>query len=232
MLYRYETHCHCSQCSLCGGSTSQEMVQSYYDAGYAGLVLTDHFIWGNTSVSRDLPWNERMNAYYGAYLEAKEYAKNLDFDVIFGIEHAYGDGKEMLIYGVDLDFLLKYPNMPSMSIDEVAEAVHSYGGLVIQAHPYRDRGYINMDVGPRIDLVDGFEVYNTCNGPGENEKAMEIAKENGLIFTSGSDNHASNSGLAGSAGIALPYRIKDEKELVSALKNNDHYIITEGKINK
>lgn len=47
MLYRYETHLHCSRCSACATSSSQEMVRAYRKAGYAGFVLTDHFIHGN-----------------------------------------------------------------------------------------------------------------------------------------------------------------------------------------
>ena len=104
MLYRYETHCHSAQCSACAHSLSQDLVRAYREAGYAGLVLTDHFIFGNTCVDRTLPWDARMKAYYQAYLDANAAAEELDFDVIFGIEHAYGDGKEVLIYGIDLPF--------------------------------------------------------------------------------------------------------------------------------
>jgi predicted metal-dependent phosphoesterase TrpH len=146
MMYKYETHCHSSQCSRCGRSTSQELVKAYYEAGYAGLVLTDHFIFGNTAVPRDLPWETRMQCYYDAYLDACKAAEGLDFDVIFGIEHAYGDGKEVLIYGIDLSFLLSNPDIPELTLDELVDRVHAYGGIVVQAHPYRDRSYVNMSV--------------------------------------------------------------------------------------
>ncbi len=135
MMYLYETHCHSSQCSRCAVSTSQEMVRAYHRAGYAGLVLTDHFIWGNTAVDRRLPWEVRMQQYYDAYLAAREAARELDFDVIFGFEHAYGDGKEVLVYGVGLDFLLSNPDIPQLSLDEFARRIQNAGGIVIQAHP-------------------------------------------------------------------------------------------------
>ena len=93
-MYTYEMHCHSSQCSACGRSTAQELVQAYYEAGFSGMVLTDHFVTGNTAIDRNLPWQEQMEAYYNAYEEACSTAKALDFDVLFGIEHAYGDGKE------------------------------------------------------------------------------------------------------------------------------------------
>ena len=114
-MYLYETHCHSSQCSACGHCTSRELVRSYHAAGYAGLVLTDHFIFGNTCVDRSRPWDEQMMAYYSAFLEAKEEGDKLDFDVIFAIEHAYGAGKEVLLYGIDLPFLLENWDIPVIS---------------------------------------------------------------------------------------------------------------------
>ena len=56
MEYIYETHCHSAQCSLCAKSSAQALVYAYHKAGYTGLVLTDHFIYGNTAVPQDLPW--------------------------------------------------------------------------------------------------------------------------------------------------------------------------------
>lgn len=229
MLYRYETHCHGSQCSACSRSTTQELVRAYWVAGYAGLVLTDHFIFGNTAVDRGLPWDAQMRCYYNAYLDAREAAKDLDFDVIFGIEHAYGDGKEVLIYGIDLPFLLENPDIPALTLDEVVERVHAYGGIVIQAHPYRDRSYVNMNVGPREDLVDGIEVYNAGNQPGEDKKALRLSTKKDYIITSGGDVHRVGDPKLGMAGITLPYRIHDEKELVAALKRRDHRFIVCGK---
>lgn len=222
MEYRYETHCHCSQCSLCARSSSQELVRAYHDAGYAGLVLTDHFIFGNTAVSSSLPWAQRMRSYYQAFLDAKAAAEGLDFDVIFGIEHAYGDGKEVLIYGVELDFLLVNPDIPRLSLDEFVERIHQAGGIVIQAHPYRNRSYVNMAVGPRSDLVDGIEVYNACNAPGEDPQALALAGQKDFILTCGGDIHHASDPRIGAAGIVLPYRVKTSKELADALKRRDH----------
>lgn len=228
MMYRYETHCHSSQCSACSRSTAEELVAAYHQAGYAGLVLTDHFIFGNTAVPRDLPWEERMQRYYNAYLDARQAAEGLDFDVIFGIEHAYGDGKEVLIYGVDLHFLLSNPDIPQLTLDELVDRVHDYGGIVIQAHPYRDRSYVNMNVGPRADIVDGIEVYNAFDKPGEDKKALELSKQKDYILTTGGDIHNAADAKIGFAGILLPYRVHDEKAFVQALQERKHHFTVMG----
>lgn len=230
MQYLYETHCHCSQCSRCASSTSREMVAAYQQAGYAGLVLTDHFIFGNTAVDSSLPWLERMQRYYDAYLDAKDAGDALDFDVIFGIEHAYGDGKEVLVYGIGLDFLLENPDIPTISLDELVRRIHAAGGVVIQAHPYRNRSYINMAVAPRADLVDGIEVYNACNKPGEDRQALVLSRQKDFILTSGGDIHSAQDPRIGAAGIVLPYRVHNEAEFAAALKRREHQFLVSRQI--
>ncbi len=229
MPYRYETHVHCSLCSACAASTPAELVHAYHSAGYTGFVLTDHFIYGNTSVPSDLPWSERMERYYGAFLEARTAAMPLDFDVIFGLEHAYGDGKEVLVYGVELDFLLANADIPALSLDVLTERVHRAGGVVIQAHPYRDRYYIDMSVPPRADIVDGIEVYNAGNRPQENPPALRLAAGGDYILTSGGDVHSHLSEDIGAAGVVFDRRIKDSKDFADALRLRQHRLIIGGR---
>lgn len=208
------------------------MVRAYHAAGFAGMVLTDHFVLGSTAVDRSLPWEDQMKCYWQAYLDAKQVGDELDFDVIFGIEHAYGNGKEILLYGIDLNFLLANPDVPEIPLEEFIARVKAYGGIAVQAHPYRNRWYVNMAVGPRTDLIDGAEVHNVWNQPGEDAKALAMAKEGGFIMTCGGDIHLATDAKLGTAGIALPYRIHDEKELVAALKRGDHQYIIGGNILK
>ena len=225
-MYLYETHCHCSQCSHCASSTSQELALAYYKAGYAGMILTDHFISGNTALDRSLPWDIQVKTYYQAYLDACEAVADLDFDVLFGIEHAYGDGKEVLVYGIDLNFLLANPDLCDITLDEFVDRVHSAGGLVVQAHPYRDRSYINMSVEPRKDIVDGIEIHNAGNHPGEDGKALSLSHEKDFIRTSGGDVHNITDSKLGAAGLAFKTRIRNNHELVAALRQGaDGYVI-------
>ena len=218
MEYLYETHCHSRQGSLCAFSTAAEMVRAYAAAGYAGLVLTDHFIFGNTTVDRNLSWKERMQGYYDAYLDGKRAGDALDFDVIFGFEHQYGGGKEMLIYGIGLDFLLSNPDIPDIPVDEFVARVHAAGGVAIHAHPYRKRYYIQMDSATRMDLVDGLEVYNACNYPNENQLALTLSQTGDFLLTSGGDIHDCADPRIGRAGIYLPRRVSTEQEFARALK--------------
>ena len=47
--YLYETHMHTSEASACAGSTGAQMARAYKEAGYTGIIVTDHFFYGNTS---------------------------------------------------------------------------------------------------------------------------------------------------------------------------------------
>lgn len=230
MPYIYETHVHSSQCSACAQSTSQELVRAYHNAGYAGFVLTDHFIFGNTAVDRRLPWCDQMRCFYQAYLKAKEEGDRLGFDVIFGIEHAYGSGKELLVYGVELEFLLQNPDIPLVTVDEFVRRVHQAGGVVVQAHPYRDRFYIDMSVEPRYDLVDGIEVYNAGNLPEENILALRAALKGDYFFTSGGDVHSEDNYTLGRAGVVFPRRVSDSRAFADALRQGSHSFVVGGSI--
>lgn len=218
-MYLYETHCHCSRCSRCAHSTPRELVRAYHAAGYAGLVLTDHFVLGNTAVDPALPWEAQMRCYYDAFLEAKAAAGELDFDVIFSIEHAC-EGSEFLCYGIGLDFLLENPDIPSLPLSDFARRVHQWGGLVIQAHPFR---WAPPDTPLRWDVLDGIEVYNASNRPEANTAAQSAARP-GTIVTSGGDIHRADDPKIGAAGIWLPHRIHDEKALAQALRQSQHRI--------
>ena len=221
MEYLYETHCHCAAGSRCARSTAPELVRAYHAAGYSGLVLTDHFVLGNTAVDRSAPWEVQMRCYYDAYLEGKAAAEQLDFDVIFGIEHAC-DGGEFLCYGIDLDFLLADPDIPQLSLDAFVRRAHEYGAVVVQAHPFR---WAPAGTPLRLDILDGIEVYNAANSPEANEAAMNCAAG---ICTSGGDVHFAGDERIGKAGIILPYRVKDATELAAALKSQHHRLLVDG----
>ncbi len=227
-MYLYETHLHSSECSACGHSTAREMVRRYKEAGYAGFVLTNHFITGSTCVPRDLDWNSQMKMYHDAYLEAKDEAEKIDFDVFFGIEHHYGKGKEVLIYGIDLEFLQSHPQLQTADIETYADLVHDADGILIHAHPHRRRGYIQEGVAPRYDLCDGIEVYNGGDDYATNDMAYQDAVLLDKFQTSGGDVHIASEGRIGRTGNLFERRIKTMEALITALHNREGYLLIDG----
>jgi len=227
-MYLYEMHLHSSECSACGQSTAREMVRRYKEAGYAGFILTNHFITGSTCVPKEMDWKSRMQMYYDAYLEAKDEGLKVDLDVFFGIEHHYGNGKEVLIYGIDLAFLQSHPELETADIDTYAELVHAMGGVLVHAHPHRRRGYISPDVAPRYDLCDGIEVYNGGDDSITNDMAYQDAVLLDKFKTSGGDVHKVSEGRIGRTGNMFEHRIKTMEELITALRNREGYLLIDG----
>lgn len=187
MAYLYEMHLHTSQGSACGRSTGAEHARFYKAAGYQGIFVTDHFFRGNTAVPRDLSWEERIRRFCKGYEDAKEEGNRIGLDVFFGLEQNFA-GDEYLIYGLDPAFLYAHPEMEHWNRREQLEQVHRAGGCVIQAHPFRDRGYIDK-VLLGWQFCDGIEVVNTNNTPQNDARAWRYAKEYELPVIVGSDNH-------------------------------------------
>lgn len=228
-MYKYELHLHTSACSRCAISTSEEMIIAAKEADLSGIVLTNHFFRGNTAINRKLPWSQFAGAYAEDYYNAKKIGQAMGIDVIFGIEEGLSEGKEALIYGLSPEDIIAEPNMPNMSLRELADFVHAHGGLIYSAHPFRDRDYIkNPDLEPDMSCYDSIEVYNRFNTQEANQKAEIFAKKHGLKGIAGGDTHCAAN--IGATGLAFKQRITNEKELVAALKSEDYKFVIDGEI--
>lgn len=217
-MYLYEMHQHTSVCSACGAITPEELVREMKEAGYAGMVLTEHFYHGNTAIRRNMPWEHFVAAYEEGYRRAKAAGDALDFDVLFGVEEGIGGGKEVLLYGITPSFLYDHPEIRDCDFPHLSRIVRQAGGLLYQAHPFRVRDYILRPweaLNP--DLLDGVETYNACNPPLDNLRAVNWAQEQGLPALAGSDRHY--MGHCANFGIVVPHRIRTEAELVEILRS-------------
>ena len=210
MSYIYETHSHTSQASKCGRTLGRDYVEYMQGEGFAGMIITDHFFNGNSAVPTDLPWKERVEMYVSGYEDAKKASAGTDFNVMFGIEYNF-DCDEYLIYGVDKKWLLDNPNIMDRSRQEVYKLVHGAGGIMVQAHPFRERYYIkNINLTPSI--VDGIEIFNAANDDNMNALAYCYAKELGVPASAGSDIHIRYDGPKG--GMMFHEKIVDIKDYV------------------
>ena len=43
-VFKYETHVHTKYASACSGTGAREMVNAHIEAGYQGMILTEHVI--------------------------------------------------------------------------------------------------------------------------------------------------------------------------------------------
>ena len=93
-MFRYEMHIHSKPCSG-GGDDIRRQIDVLIERGYTGMVITNHFYYGDTRIDRGLPWEEFVDAYRQDYLNGLEYARERDFDLYFGVEEHVGEGLEV-----------------------------------------------------------------------------------------------------------------------------------------
>ena len=230
-MFLYDTHVHTSYASACAKCTPKEAVRAYKEIGFTGFILTEHFVHGCTSVPKDLDWTTRMNKYYESYLEAKEEADKLDFDVFFGLEHWYKKSKEILVYGVSLEFLIEHPELETVEIDEFAKIIHQEGGILVHAHPHRIRDYIDPDFKPYYEPCDGIEIYNAGDEMDINELALQDAYRLNKIMTSGGDVHRAHlDRKIGKGGMAFPKRLNSIYDFIDHVKKRNCKFIMDGEV--
>lgn len=217
MNYIYETHLHTKEASACSGTPAQDYIEYMMGLGYSGMIVTDHFFNGNSSVPRDLPWEKRVEQYCSGYEHARIAAQGKDFNVMFGMEYNF-QGDEYLLYGVDKAWLLSHPDIMDKTRSQVHDLVNEAGGIMIQAHPYRERGYLNaIRLSP--ECVDGVEAFNAGNPDYQNAWGYRYAKEHGFKTTGGSDVHYTSQDDMG--GTSFPYKIESIEDFVRAFKAGD-----------
>ena len=187
MAYIYETHLHTRQASACAKSPGRDYIQRYIDAGYAGIIFTDHFYHGNCAVDRALPWREFVHRFCAGYEDALNEGEKRGLPVFFGWEENF-DGDEYLIYGLDKAWMMEHPEMLLWTRREQYESIRAAGGCVVQAHPFRARNY-NHTIYLAPELCDAVEVFNAGNMPLWDSLAARYAEVVRLPVTAGSDNH-------------------------------------------
>ncbi len=215
MSYLYETHLHTSQGSGCGRSTGAEHARFYKDAGYQGIIITDHFFGGNTATPRNLPWKERIDHFCAGYEDRLAEGQRIGLSVLFGWEEGF-QGDEYLVYGLDKAFMLAHPEMERWTRKQQFEAVHAAGGCVIQAHPFRMREYIRA-IHVADVFADGVEAFNAGNTPAQDAYAWRYAQAKGLYMTAGSDNHRSSAGCS-LYGVAFSTPLADVHDWVHRVR--------------
>lgn len=230
--YLYETHLHTSESSACAQNTGEEMARACKEAGYAGIIVTDHSWYGNNCIDKNLPWEQWVEAFCKGYENAHRWGMEHDFQVFFGYESCYR-GTEFLIYGADKIWLKEHPVIKDASIEEQYRLIHEAGGMVIQAHPFRDEDYI-----PEIRLfpewVDGVEGINAThsshlsthhNQPVWDEQAVSYSLQHHLPMTAGSDVHTT---LIFGGGVAFKRKLASIQDYCSAILSGEDYLLTNG----
>lgn len=185
--YLYETHLHTREVSACARCAAADYISFYKRRGYTGLFITDHFLRGNTCVSRELPWQEQVTGYCAGYEHARAEGEKQDLQIFLGMEAGF-ERDEMLLYGITPEWMLAHPEMPRWDHARLFREVDAIGGFVVQAHPFREAYYLK-EIQLYPTCAHAAEVCNIANEPQWNGRAVAYAKHWNLPGTCGSDRH-------------------------------------------
>ena len=161
-----------------------------------------------------------INEFCLGYENAKRAGDAIGFPVFFGWESNY-QGDEFLIYGLDKEWLLAHPDMLSWDRATQYAKIKADGGLVVQAHPFRERSYINT-IRLNPNACDAMESYNSGNPTFQNNNAELYCRENNIFMTAGSDIHLVGS-FSGEKlyGMEFETPLINEKDYVNRILNRE-----------
>ncbi len=222
-MYKYETHLHTSPVSDCAQVGVEEQLRFYKRLGFDGVFITNHFLDGNISISSERSYEEKIAFYFSDYEQGVKMGKEIGIKVFCGVELSYG-GTDFLVYGLDKDWFLAHPEIMNMSKRRELSFMMDQGALVIQAHPFREAGYIDhIRLFPRS--VHGVEIINGNRPDAENTIAKFYAEHYNLIEFAGSDNHV-GANQKRLAGVYFQKPICSVDDFISEVKKHNAKIFT------
>lgn len=225
-MTKFELHVHTSESDLCASVSGAEIVKRYHDAGYDGMVVTDHYFsmffeWFADEL-KTATHQEIIMRWLKGYYVARNEGEKLGFTVLPGAEVRFdGTVNDYLIYGVDEHFFYQAPLLNRLrSVSELIDILPQ-DICVVQAHPFRN----NMTVCDPTPLF-GIEAYNGGTDMFRNQMARLYAGHYKKQMTSGSDFH--NFDALGRGGILSKEKIRTPHELVRVLKSGAYSLIENG----
>ena len=211
---KLEMHAHDCEVSQCAVITAKDLVDGYKDAGYDGIVITNHFDQMTLDILGATP-EEQWKAYMRGYELAKEEGERVGLTVILGMEVRLNCGPEdFLVYGATEEFIREHMDLCGCSQKELYEICQENGCVLVQAHPFREPCKIQDPA-----YLDGVERNFNSGHNNHNENLDAWLKEperERLIVTRGSDCHSTQQ--IGLVDFVIDGEVKNSTELAQALK--------------
>ena len=189
---KIDLHVHARERSNCATVDEAGQIRAAMAAGLDGLAFTDHHL---------LASKEHLA------LLNKQYAP---FRIFTGIE-VEADQEHWVVLGVHEHAL----ESPGWRYPDLLDYVHSRGGFIILAHPFRYTSEVRVDL--ENQPPDGIE-YRSTNTPQAREaEILSIAARCGMAAFTNSDGH--RPGAVGKYFTVLPEYGKNDQDLLKILQS-------------
>lgn len=193
-LIAFDMHLHTTRHSPDGRMNPFSLVRHAYDLGLAGVVITEH----------DWQWSEE---------ELDELrAATPGILILSGVEVSAYEG-HFLCYGVT--DARKLPK--AISVKELCTEVHSQGGVVIAAHPYR-WGQDFDEILNQEPLLDGLELMSSNMDNVCRKKARASLIEHTSPWAGVGNSDAHDLDVVGHCYTVFSHTIRDQADLLEALR--------------
>ncbi|MBQ8340512.1 MAG: PHP domain-containing protein [Clostridia bacterium] len=226
MSFKTELHCHSMPVSSCGRIAAEQLVETYLTAGFTTVVLTNHFsrhTFRTAVMAADATWEEKGSFFLSDFEKMKAAAGDR-LHILMGMEFRldYQEETDFLVYGLGEEFLLSNPDILQLKFKDFSVRVREAGGLLIQAHPFRNNVVISDPT-----FIDGVEVWNCSVGHASRNDVAEFwANRFSLIKTSGSDLHCDWQIIGG--GMETDAPITTDGELLATLRGGKYTLLRGG----
>ena len=193
-MHAFDMHLHTSRHSPDSAINPFSLTRQAYQLGLSGVVITEH----------DWLWSaEELEELRAATPEIQVYA---------GIEVSAYEG-HFLCYGVtDARQIGK-----GIKVTELCHAVHSQGGVVIAAHPYR-WGQPFDEILQQEPTLDGLEVMSSHMDSDSRKKARTRMTEHSGPWAALGNSDAHELGVVACCYSVFPQSIRDQADLLEALR--------------
>ncbi len=221
---KIDLHVHTKEMSACGVLSAEEVVKGYAQAGFDGIVLTNHYnSWTQWWVyeTYKIGGEDYFTAYKKHWEETARLGERYGLRVFFGCElKTDRSNNDYLVYGVPDSFLSRNnDDLWKMSAGDIGRLAKEENFLLYQAHPFRN----HMQVTPPHELF-GIEVKNANPRHDSRNDIAEIwATKFGLHGISGSDCHQKEDIARG--GIETDEDVKTTEDLVRVLREGIYRIL-------
>lgn len=200
---KIEMHLHAKD--LLEEYSPQEVIKAYKDRGYGGLIVTDIFKRKNFEKK-----GLTLQKFFTPYLALLQEGQEQGLIVMPGAELDHGG--HFLIYGLLPDNFQELTTIGTFK--KIREYVHYCNGLIIQAHPFREKdGYYYHQLNLN---ADGYEIIN--GSPQENndeltQKWTDLIQKAKIV---GSDTHDL---VQGRYYIGMEMHLSDYGSLVQCIQS-------------
>ena len=223
----FETHLHTVEISPCAQVSYTEIPEIYLNAGYGGIIVTDHYSPYALNVLPQSTLDAKIDQYFRVAHKLAEEGARKGLQVLIGAEVTIflrDLPQDFLIYGdIEKPFRKRREVYDFCSAD-LYKFCLDHNFLMFQAHPLRSGWALIED----FKNLHGLEVFNG-NNHADNAYARTVAlcEKHKLMQIAGGDFHG--RGFEGRAGIYLPKSCRTVMDFIGYYRNNtpELYIKTE-----